>query len=375
MRPCASDARAQQNTCEVVHWGSHDPTCIQHPADAPALGTSIALSAAVIIGAVVFGLACGTGLGLLLIKCYGCHRYRSFGPRPHVFHFQAMQLFSLSGAWPAKHLPVLLRRMQHRCTIIHMHHSLHCITAGLCLLSSLNCACPLQAAPGSFMLTSIGGRPGGRLISLPEFALLRWALDRGDALVARGARARGSAWTQQDSLDPAEAAPAAGWPWQWHVRPPPWPVPPAAGELMLLTARGPPNTPTSPHTPNTPITASAAAGAERLDGAGGSWPLQPAAPATYGTGEVRALRGLRRPSRAAPPTSGVLALLAASVASGGGDLSREGSGEALAGNQAGDSAYEGDFTIPAFRSLLLAPSAGAGEPESRSADPPRWLSP
>ena len=45
----------------------------------PTLGPSIALSAAVIIGAVVFGLACGTGLGLLLIKCYQYQRYRSFG--------------------------------------------------------------------------------------------------------------------------------------------------------------------------------------------------------------------------------------------------------------------------------------------------------
>lgn len=252
-----------------------------------------------------------------------------------------------------------------------MHHSVHGITAGLCLLSSLSCACPLKAAPASVTLTSVNGRPGGRLISLPEFALLRWALGRGAAQVARGARARGSAWTRQDSLDPAEAAPAAGWPWQWHVRPPPWPAPPAASELVLLTARGPTNTPTSPHTPNTPITASAAAGAERLGGGGGLWPLQPAAPAMSGAGEVRALRGWRRQSRAAPPTSGVLALLAASVASSGGDLRREGSGEALAGNQAGDSAVEGDFTIPAYRSLLPAPSAGAGEPESRIADPAR----
>ncbi|KAK9820956.1 hypothetical protein WJX81_007085 [Elliptochloris bilobata] len=51
------------------------------PQSGPALGPSIALSAAVIIGAVVLGLACGTGLGLLIIKCYSYRRYRSFGGR------------------------------------------------------------------------------------------------------------------------------------------------------------------------------------------------------------------------------------------------------------------------------------------------------
>ena len=68
----------------------------------PALGPSIALSAAVIIGAVVFGLACGTGLGLLLIKCYQYQRYRSFGaPAP----LTRICLRSLAGAPAERMLP------------------------------------------------------------------------------------------------------------------------------------------------------------------------------------------------------------------------------------------------------------------------------
>jgi len=181
------------------------------------------------------------------------------------------------------------------------------------------------------------------VLSLPEFALLRWTLGGGGAPAPRG-----GAWARQPSLDPADAAAAAGGgraraaPWAWRWRRARWAAPALPGELALLAAPapGPPNTPTTP----------AAAGGP---GGGGPRPELPAAPPGAAAGGWAAPGGAwrwRRLGRGAPPARGELALQSAR---GGPDAGPSGSPDAPAPREqaaaSADSGARDSFSIPAFR--------------------------
>ena len=91
---------------------------------------------------------------------------------------------------------------------------------------------------------------GGRLLNLPDFAPLAWALGHRAVPEFPGGRPRGAAWDRQRSEDSADA-PAAGRParrrgWLVRLRSGPWAVWAGPGELAPLAAGGPPNTPTTP---------------------------------------------------------------------------------------------------------------------------------
>jgi len=181
------------------------------------------------------------------------------------------------------------------------------------------------------------------VLSLPEFALLRWTLGGGAA-----AAPRGGAWARQPSLDPADATAAAAGgraraaPWAWRWRRARWAAPALPGELALLAAPapGPPNTPTTP-----------AAGG--VAGGGGARPERLAAAPSAAAGGWAAPGGAwrwRRLGRGAPHARGEVALQAPW---GGRDAGPSESPNAPARRAQAAAGADGgardDFSIPAFR--------------------------
>ena len=146
---------------------------------------------------------------------------------------------------------------------------------------------------------------GGRLLNLPEFALLAWALGHRAAPAPPGRQAHGAAWGRQRSEGSADSIAAGGpvrrgaWLGRLGLGLRPWAVLAGPGELALLAAGGPPNTPTTP------------------GGTGGAGPAS-VLPGSLARPEPPAAQRARRQrlGRAAAPSLGRPALLATDAPAG-----------------------------------------------------------